>query len=67
MRENFAEDSSEKDLRKSVYMAIFISLEVQWKKNIECIQIKQASAYRERGIPNNLNDVKPIDEKPKSK
>lgn len=64
LRETFAESSNDKDLRKSVYMAIFLSLEVQWKKNIQCIQIKQASAFRERGIVNNLNDVKPIAEKP---
>ena len=64
LRETFAEDSNGKDLRKSVYMAIFISLEVQWKKNIHCIQIKQASAYRERGIINNLSDIKSIAEKP---
>lgn len=62
LRETFAENSNEKDLRKSVYMAIFMSLEVQWKKNIQCIQIKQASAYRERGIINNLSDVKTIKE-----
>ncbi|MDQ2719930.1 MAG: hypothetical protein M3Z26_09270 [Bacteroidota bacterium] len=64
LRETFAQNSNEKDLRKSVYMAIFMSLEVQWKKNIQCIQIKQASAYRERGIINNLSDIKPIVEKP---
>ena len=64
LRETFAENSNEKDLRKSVYMAIFMSLEVQWKKNIQCIQIKQASAYRERGIINNLSDIKSIVEKP---
>lgn len=64
LREAFADTSNEKDLRKSVYMAIFMSLEVQWKKNIQCIQIKQASAYRESGIINNLSDIKPIIEKP---
>ena len=64
LRDTIPKSSDEQDLRKSVYMAIFISLEVQWGKNIQCIQIKQASAYRERGIINNLNDVKPIDEKP---
>lgn len=64
LREPFAENSNEKDLRKSAYMAIFMSLEVKWKKNIQCIQLKQASAYKERGIINNLSDIKPIVEKP---
>jgi hypothetical protein len=67
LRETFAENSNEKDLRKSVYMAIFMSLEMQWKKNIQCIQLKQASAYRERGIINNLSDIKPIVEKARSR
>ncbi|AHF17666.1 hypothetical protein [Niabella soli] len=64
LREEFAENSNGKDLRKSIYMAISMSLEVQWKKSIHCIQIKQASAYRERGIINNLSDIKAIVEKP---
>lgn len=62
LRETFAGYSNEKDLRKSAYMAIFMSLEVKWKKNIQCIQLKQASIYRERGIINNLSDIKPISE-----
>lgn len=64
LRDTLDESSDGKDLRKSVYMAIFIHLEVQWQKDLSCIQIQQASAYRERGIPNNLSDIKPIDEKP---
>lgn len=49
-----------KDLRKSVYMGIFLKLEVHWKKDMQCIQIKLASAYREQGIINTLSDVEPI-------
>ena len=64
LRDTLEESSDGKDLRKSVYMAIFIHLEVQWQKDLSCIQIQKASAYRERGIPNNLSDIKPIDEKP---
>lgn len=60
LREAFQENSNEKDLRKSVFMGIFMSLEVKWKKDVQCIQIKQASAYREGGIINNLSDIKPI-------
>ncbi|MCM5530254.1 hypothetical protein [Parasegetibacter sp. NRK P23] len=64
LRDTLEESSDGKDLRKSVYMAIFIHLEVQWQKDLSCIQIQKVSAYRERGIPNNLSDIKPIDEKP---
>jgi len=64
LRNTFADTSKDKDLRKQVYMAIFINLEVQWKKDLKCIQIKQASPYRERGIINKLTDINAIDEKP---
>jgi len=60
LRNSFKESWKEKDLRTSVFMAISLNLEVQWKKNIQCIQIKQASEFREGGIINSLNDIKPI-------
>lgn len=61
IRESLEKDLREKDLRKSVFMGIFVNVEVQWKKNIQCVQIKQASAYREKGIINSLSDVKSIE------
>ena len=46
------------DLRKSVLVNISLRVEIQWKKNIENILIQTYSSYREKGLPNNLNDIK---------
>lgn len=64
LRERLSQSNINKDLRKSVYISINFKHEVQWKKNIQCIQIKQASVYRERGIVDKINDIKSINEKP---
>ena len=53
-------DIEEDELRKSVLMSIIISTEIRWKKNIEVIQIIQHSEYRQKGLPNNLNEVEPL-------
>lgn len=61
IRSIYANTGNDEELRKQVYMGIFISLEVQWKKDLECIRIKRVSPFRERGIVNNLTDVKALD------
>lgn len=57
------QDKTEDDLRKSVLMSIIISTEFKWKKEIEVIQLRQYSEYLQKGLVENLIDVKPIDEK----
>jgi len=52
------------DLRKSVYMGIFINHEVQWKKDVQCIQIREATPFQERGIVDKLSDIESLTEKP---
>jgi hypothetical protein len=49
--------NQEKDLKKSVLINIFLSVEMRWKKNINLIQIRSYSEYSERGLPDNLKDV----------
>ncbi|HMG83365.1 MAG TPA: hypothetical protein VK559_10060 [Ferruginibacter sp.] len=61
LRDSLAETSKDQNLAKSVLIGIFISLEIQWKKDIKCIQIKKASPYNEAGIINKLADVNPIE------
>ncbi len=55
-------ESSEKDkdLGKSVYVAIAIRLELQWKKMAQWIEIVVASPYRHQGVIHQLSDVQPI-------
>lgn len=56
------EYKSDDELRKSVLLSIFISTELKWKKDIKVIEIRQFSEYRQKGIANKLDDVKPIDD-----
>lgn len=60
LRHAIAQSVKKEDLRKSVYIAIFMNLELQWKENRQCIQIQVASEYQERGIVNELSDLVPI-------
>ncbi|WP_433894907.1 hypothetical protein [Sphingobacterium mizutaii] len=48
------------ELRKSVLISIFITLQIKWKKSIELIQFEEYSDYFQTGIINKLEDVKPI-------
>jgi hypothetical protein len=57
-------DKSDDELRKSVLMNIMISTEFKWKRNIEVIQLKQYSQYQQRGILNNLDEIKLVGKQP---
>ncbi|MGO1672067.1 MAG: hypothetical protein ACTHYC_14675 [Sphingobacterium sp.] len=51
---------TDEELRKSILLNISFLLEIKWKKEIELIQIVEHSPYRQNGIPNKINDIKPI-------
>lgn len=57
------ETAHNQDLSKNVLAYIAFRLEVQWKKGVNCISIKEYTEYLNEGIPNTLSDVKPIKEK----
>lgn len=52
------------DLSKKVLACIAFKIELQWKRNIDCISLRIYSEYTNTGILNNINDVKPIKKKP---
>jgi hypothetical protein len=55
---NENKDSKEEDeIRKSVLMSIIISTEIKWKKNVNVINLVEYSEYRQKGLPNSLNDI----------
>lgn len=60
LRRNIEETEQAQHLRKSVVASIFIKLETQWKTGIECVQLEQASSYRERGLINKIEDIQPF-------
>jgi len=57
LKEHIQDTEEEEELRKSVLQIIVIDTEIGWKKNIEVIQIIQHSQYRQKGLPNNLNEI----------
>lgn len=66
LKEELASSAPKRDLNKSILISIAFITEIRWKKNIEVIQIRSFSQYRERGLPNKLADVKAIQEQKKS-
>lgn len=55
---NENKDGKEEDeIRKSVLMSIIISTEIKWKKNVNVINLIEYSKYRQKGLPNNLNEI----------
>lgn len=59
LKEN-KQNKEEDELRKSVLLSIIISTEIKWKKSVEIVQIIQHSEYRQKGLPNNLNEVESL-------
>lgn len=58
-------NKSEDEIRKSVLLSIIFSIEYKWKRNIEVIQLRQYSEFRQQGIANKLEDIIPLEkEKP---
>ena len=49
--------NQDKDLRKQVLIDLSFIFEIRWKKKIDNVMIKTYTEYRERGIPDNLNNV----------
>ena len=50
----------EVNLRTQVLLRIELSTEFRWKEDIELVQIKLFSIYEEKGIPNKLKDILPM-------
>ena len=54
-------DKSDAELRKSVLLNIYITLEIMWKKNAKVIQLVEYSEFRQNGLLNSLSDVTPFE------
>lgn len=54
-------NKSEDEIRKSVLLSIIFSIEYKWKRNIEVIQLRQYSEFRQQGIANKLEDIIPLE------
>jgi virulence-associated protein VapD len=54
-------DRKEIDLKTQVLAVIDLTPEFRWKKDIEVVQFKLYSIYEEKGIPNTLSDIIPLE------
>lgn len=52
--------NNEEELRLSVLLSVIISTEIKWKKELELIQFVQYSEYRQKGLPNKLDEIEPF-------
>lgn len=55
------QNKSEDEIRKSVLLSIIFSIEYKWKRNIEVIQLRQNSEFRQQGIANKLKEIIPLE------
>jgi hypothetical protein len=55
------QNKSEDEIRKSVLLSIIFSIEYKWKRNIEVIQLRQYSEFRQQGIANKLEEIIPLE------
>lgn len=60
LQNEFKEYEQNRDITKRVLVNVSFLIETKWKKNANIIQIKLYSEYRDQGLPNKINDVKPI-------
>jgi hypothetical protein len=62
IRRKVEADLEQEGLEDSVLTTIEMNAEIRWKKDAKVIAFRATSAYEDRGIPNNLEEVKPFDE-----
>jgi hypothetical protein len=56
LKEN-EQNKSEDEILKSVLLNIIFLIEYKWKRNIEVIQLRQYSEFRQQGIANKLEEI----------
>lgn len=58
IRNEVEAEETQTQLNKSVLMYIGMNLEIKWKKGIKMLALSQYSEFNNRGVPNDLVDVK---------
>lgn len=58
IRNEVAAEETHTQLNKSVLMYIGMNLEIKWKKGTKMLALSQYSEFNNRGVPNDLIDVK---------
>jgi hypothetical protein len=66
IREEIAPNNPDKDLKKFVLTYLGINTEFRLKLGIEIVHIVLFSDYKQKGLPNMVNEILPFEEKSKS-
>lgn len=61
IRKENEQANSGKDLRKYVLAYINFPVEIRWKNDVNLIQIILQSPYEQKGLPNKVEDIEPIE------
>lgn len=62
IREEFTgKEKSDEELKKSVLVSIYLSLEIKWKKEAKVVELAEHSPWEEQGIAHELKDIVPFD------
>jgi len=61
LRNEIKNEFNREDLKKSALIAILFNLEIKWKKSSKTTLILEYNKYFQRGLPNELSDVKQIE------
>ncbi|WP_155907574.1 hypothetical protein [Lunatimonas lonarensis] len=58
IREEFTgKEKSDEELKRSVLVSIYLSLEIKWKKEARVVEIAERSPWEEQGIAHDIKDV----------
>jgi hypothetical protein len=66
IREEIAPNNPDKDLKKFVLTYLGINTEFRLKVGVQIVQIVLFSDYKQKGLPNMVDDILPFEEKSKS-
>lgn len=61
IREEIKQKFVDKDLSEKVVVCVDINTEIRYKIDTKCIQLKSFSQFEDRGVVNNLSDIKRFD------
>ncbi|MES2373417.1 MAG: hypothetical protein V4557_12605 [Bacteroidota bacterium] len=60
LRDSIQDTQSDKNLRRYALLNIMLAVKYSFRKEMKCVQLQLASEYRNRGLPNELNEIEPL-------
>ncbi|WP_209329935.1 hypothetical protein [Lunatimonas salinarum] len=60
-KEFTGKEKSDEELKKSVLVSIYLTLEIKWKKEAKIVELAERSPWEEQGIAHELKDIVPFE------